>query len=72
MSQEFDGQDGDEGTEFEKASVRDLRARVNDLEQRVEELEDLCRMAAERLREEREAAEQNSEQDSPGETITGP
>lgn len=45
---------------FEKATVADLRARVNDLEQRVEELEDLCRMAAERLREQRE---QNDEED---------
>lgn len=40
--------------DFEKATVTDLRARVEDLEERVEELEDLCRMAAERLREQRE------------------
>lgn len=40
--------------DFEKATVTDLRGRVEDLEQRVEELEDLCRMAAERLREQRE------------------
>lgn len=44
---------------FERATVRDLRERVDDLEQRVEELEDLCRMAAKRLREQRE---QNDEE----------
>lgn len=47
---------------FERATVRDLRARVDDLEERVEELEDLCRMAAERLREQRE---QNDQEDAP-------
>ena len=50
----------DEPTTFERASdLRDvdkLEQRVDDLEQRVEELEDLCRMAAERLREQREQA----------------
>lgn len=48
---------------FERATVRDLRARVDDLEQRVEELEDLCRMAAERLREQREQDEPTQEDD---------
>lgn len=43
---------------FERATVRDLRERIDELEQRVEELEDLCRMAAERLREQREKPEQ--------------
>lgn len=72
MVPEIDGFDGDERTDFETASVHDLRERVEDLEQRVEELEDLCQMAARRLREERERREEREQADALGRVERGP
>lgn len=50
-----------------------LEQRVEELEDRLEEAEDLIQMAATRLREEREAEQQEDrEQTEPGRTYTGP